>query len=141
MLHDLSSHRTVFGNARSQLLFGGTSQPADLSATQLSKLSCSFRNHYQELQALESEFIGLSVQTTDYQTEMADRLHLPFPVVSDANYEFQKAMNMPTFVAAGMTLLKRVTLICEDGVIKAIHCPIFPSGSDPAWVIDYLKGH
>jgi peroxiredoxin len=101
--------------------------------------SCSFRDHYQELQALGAEVIGLSVQTSDYQKEMTDRLHLPFPVVSDSNYEFQKAMNMPTFVAAGMILLKRVTLLAKNGVIKAVHYPIFPSDSDPAWVIDYLK--
>jgi len=103
--------------------------------------SCSFRDHYQELQSLGAEVIGLSVQTTEYQKEMVDRLHLPFPVVSDANYQFQKALNMPTFVTAGMTLLKRVTLIANNGVIEAVHYPIFPSDSDPAWVIDYLKGH
>ena len=103
--------------------------------------SCSFRDHYQELQSLGAEVIGLSVQTTEYQKEMVDRLHLPFPVVSDANYQFQKALNMPTFVTAGMTLLKRVTLIANNGVIEAVHYPIFPSDSDPVWVIDYLKGH
>jgi len=103
--------------------------------------SCSFRDHYQELQALGAEVIGLSVQTTEYQKEMADRLHLPFLVVSDANYQFQKALNMPTFVAAGMTLLKRVTLIANHGVIEAVHYPIFPSDSDPAWVMNYLKTH
>jgi peroxiredoxin len=85
--------------------------------------------------------VGLSVQSTEYQKEMADRLHLPFPVVSDANYQFQKALNMPTFEAAGMTLLKRVTLIVNNGVIEAVHYPIFPSDSDPAWVMDYLKTH
>ena len=83
--------------------------------------SCSFRDHYQELQALGAEVVGLSVQATDYQKEMADRLHLPFPVVSDRNYEFQKALNMPTFIAAGMTLLKRATLIANNGVIEAVH--------------------
>ena len=103
--------------------------------------SCSFRDHYQELQALGAEVIGLSVQTPEYQKEMADRLHLPFPVVSDANYQFQKALNMPTFMAAGMMLLKRVTLIANHGVIEAVHYPIFPSDSDPAWVMDYLKNH
>jgi peroxiredoxin len=72
---------------------------------------------------------------------MADRLHLPFPVISDANYQFQKALNMPTFEAAGMTLLKRVTLIANNGVIEAVHYPIFPSDSDPAWVMDYLRAH
>jgi peroxiredoxin len=85
--------------------------------------------------------MGLSVQTTEYQKEMADRLHLPFPVVSDEAYQFQKALNMPTFVAAGMTLLKRVTLIANNGVIEAVHYPIFPSDGDPAWVINYLKTH
>jgi hypothetical protein len=103
--------------------------------------SCAFRDHYQELQALEAEVIGLSVQTTEYQQEMADRLHLPFPVVSDADYQFQQALNMPTFIAAGMTLLKRVTLIANDGVIVGVHYPIFPSDSDAPWVVDFLKNH
>jgi peroxiredoxin len=103
--------------------------------------SCSFRDHYQELQALGAEVIGLSVQSTEYQKEMTDRLRLPFPVVSDVSYQFQKALNMPTFVTAGMTLLKRVTLIANNGVIEAVHYPIFPSDSDPAWVINYLKTH
>lgn len=101
--------------------------------------SCSFRDHYQELRALGAEVVGLSVQSTEYQQEMADRLHLPFPVVSDLDYQFQRALRLPTFVAAGMTLLKRITLIANDGVIEAVHYPIFPSDSDPAWVINHLK--
>jgi peroxiredoxin len=101
--------------------------------------SCAYRDHYQELQALNANVYGLSVQSTDYQREMATRLHLPFQVLSDEQYQFQKALNLPTFVAAGMTLLKRVTLISNDGYIEALHYPIFPSDSDPAWVLDYLK--
>ena len=101
--------------------------------------SCAFRDHYQELQALNANVFGLSVQSTDYQREMATRLHLPFQVLSDEHYQFQKALNLPTFVAAGMTLLKRVTLISHQGRIEAVHYPIFPSDSDPAWVLDYLK--
>jgi peroxiredoxin len=101
--------------------------------------SCSFRDHYQELQALGAEVVGLSVQSTEYQQEMADRLHLPFPVLSDVDYQFQRALQLPTFVAAGMTLLKRITLIVNDGVIEAVHYPIFPSDSDPAWVVGHLK--
>jgi peroxiredoxin len=103
--------------------------------------SCSFRDHYQELRALGAEVVGLSVQSTDYQKEMADRLHLPFAVLSDVDYQFQQALKLPTFVAAGMTLLKRITLIVNDGVIEAVHYPIFPSDSDPAWVINFLKSN
>jgi peroxiredoxin len=101
--------------------------------------TCAFRDHYKELQALGANVFGLSVQTTEYQQEMAERLHLPFPILSDFAYEFQKAMKLPTFETAGMTLLKRVTLIVNDGVIEAVHYPIFPSDSDAAWVIDYLS--
>ena len=101
--------------------------------------SCAFRDHYQELQALNANVFGLSVQSTEYQREMATRLHLPFQVLSDEQYQFQKALNLPTFVAAGMTLLKRVTLISHQGRIEAVHYPIFPSDSDPAWVLNYLR--
>lgn len=103
--------------------------------------TCSFRDHYQELKALKAEVLGLSVQTTDYQKEMAQRLHLPFQVVSDVDFKFQKALHLPTFVAAGMTLLKRLTIISKAGKIVAVHYPIFPSDSDPSWVIDFLKNH
>ena len=101
--------------------------------------SCAFRDHYQELQALNANVFGLSVQSTEYQREMATRLHLPFQVLSDEQYQFQKALKLPTFLAAGMTLLKRVTFISHQGRIEAVHYPIFPSDSDPAWVLDYLK--
>lgn len=101
--------------------------------------SCAYRDHYQELQALNVNVFGLSVQSTDYQREMATRLHLPFLVLSDAQYQFQKALNLPTFEAAGMTLLKRVTLIANQGLIEAVHYPIFPSDSDPAWVLNYFQ--
>jgi peroxiredoxin len=103
--------------------------------------SCSFRDHYQELRSLGAEVVGLSVQSTQYQQEMAQRLHLPFAVLSDADYQLQSALQLPTFVAAGMTLLKRITLIANDGVVEAVHYPIFPSDSDPPWVIDYLKNN
>ena len=103
--------------------------------------SCSFRDHYKELQALKAEVIGLSVQSTNYQKEMVERLHLPFPVISDADYVFQKALSLPTFTVAGMTLLKRITLIAKAGKIVAVHYPIFPSDSDPAWVISYLTAN
>lgn len=101
--------------------------------------SCSFRDHYQEIKALDAAVMGLSVQCTEYQTEMAQRLHLPFPVLSDVDYVFQRALRLPTFQAAGMTLLKRLTLIAKDGLIVAVHYPVFPSDSDPQWVIEQLR--
>jgi len=103
--------------------------------------SCAFRDHYQELQALGAKVFGLSVQSTDYQYEMATRLHLPFQVLSDEQYQFQQALSLPTFMAGGMNLLKRVTLIANQARIEAVHYPIFPSDSDASWVLDYLRQH
>lgn len=60
--------------------------------------SCSFRDHYQELRTHGAEVVGLSVQSTEYQQEMADRLHLPFPVVSDIDYQFQRELQLPTLL-------------------------------------------
>ena len=83
--------------------------------------------------------MGLSVQSTEYQKEMAQRLHLPFPILSDVDSEFQRALKLPTFQVADMTLLRRVTLIARDGQIVAVHYPVFPSNSDPQWVIERLR--
>jgi peroxiredoxin len=100
--------------------------------------SCAYRDHYQEIKALGTEVFGLSTQATAYQKEMVGRLHLPFTVLSDEQFEFQRALNLPTFEVAGMTLLKRLTLIVTDGVVEVVHYPVFPSDSDPAWVMGKL---
>ena len=102
--------------------------------------ACSFRDRYQELKGLGTEVFGISTQTTDYQQEMATRLHLPFAVLSDSQLQFQKALDLPVFEAAGMVLLKRLTLIAKDGVVVAVHYPIFPPDSDSPWVVELLRG-
>lgn len=102
--------------------------------------SCAFRDHFAEITALgASAVFGMSTQSTGYQQEMAERLHLPFPVISDAGLDFAKALRLPMFEVDGMTLMKRVTLIIEDGVIASVHYPVFPSDADAEWVIAALS--
>ena len=101
--------------------------------------SCAYRDRYGELKKLGYEVFALSTQQHDYQLEMAERLALPFLVLSDHQLDFAKALTLPTFEVAGMTLLKRLTMIIEAGVIKAVHYPIFPSHSDPEWVMQKLE--
>jgi len=101
--------------------------------------SCAFRDHHAELSALGADVFGLSTQNTDYQKEMAERLHLPFLVLSDADFVFCQAMRLPTFEVNGMRLLKRVTMIADKGTIMRVHYPVFPSNSDAAWVIGQLS--
>lgn len=101
--------------------------------------SCAFRDHHRELKALDAAVYGLSTQTTAYQKEMVSRLHLPFPVLSDANLEFTRALNLPTFVVESVTLIKRLTLIAHDGVISKVFYPVFPPDKNPDEVIAWLS--
>src|SRR5260221_1897207 len=73
--------------------------------------SCSFRDHFAELNALGvAHLYGLSTQDTAYQREAVERLHLPFAILSDQRLELARAINLPTFTTAGVTLLKRMAL-------------------------------
>ena len=83
--------------------------------------SCAFRDHFAELQALGvSRIFGLSTQDTAYQREAAERLHLPFPILSDETLKLTEALRLPTFQTSGMTLLKRLALVIRDGKIEQI---------------------
>ena len=85
----------------------------------------AFRDHYQELAAVEAELFGLSTQPSDYQREMAERLHLPFEILSDAKLTFANALKLPTFEAGGIRLIKRLTLIIRGGRIETVFYPVF----------------
>jgi len=100
----------------------------------------AYRDHYEQLQELGVRVFGLSTQATDYQQEMAARLHLPFAVLSDADMAFTNAMRLPTFQTAGMQLLKRLTLITQNAQVVAVKYPIFPSNSDAEWALNWLEG-
>ncbi len=103
--------------------------------------NCAFRDHYAELQALGASVFGLSTQTTVYQQEMAERLHLPFSVLSDAKLELANALRLPTFNADGKTLLKRFSMVVRGSRIEHVIYPVFPSNSDAPAVVEWLKGH
>jgi peroxiredoxin len=101
--------------------------------------SCSFRDHYSELKTLGvMHLFGFSTQDTDYQREAAERLHLPFRLLSDANLRLTKAMRLPTFEVSGMTLLKRLTLIIEDGIVEHVFYPVFPPDLNASEVVAWL---
>ena len=104
--------------------------------------SCAFRDHFADLrQQGATQVFGLSTQTQAYQREAAQRLKLPFPLVSDADFRLAKALKLPTFDAAGMTLLKRLTLVIDDGVISKVFYPVFPPDKNAEEVLRWLADH
>jgi peroxiredoxin len=102
--------------------------------------SCAFRDHFAELTALGVTHVhGLSTQSTAYQREAAERLHLPFSLLSDEKLAFATAMRLPVFEVEGMTLLKRLALVIDNGVIKKVFYPVFPPDRNAADVIAWLS--
>jgi peroxiredoxin len=112
--------------------------------------SCAFRDHYQELKrAGASQVFGLSTQDSGYQREAAERLHLPFELLSDEGLAFARALKLPTFDVAGMRLIKRLTLIARapqiapsrrgEPAIEKVFYPVFPPDRNAGDVLDWLK--
>ena len=101
----------------------------------------NFRERYQEFVRLGIQVFGLSTQTTEYQREMAERLHLPFEVLSDDAFALCDALNLPTFEVEGVRLLKRLTLIIREGRIEHVLYPVFPSNESADQVLRWLTEH
>jgi peroxiredoxin len=101
--------------------------------------SCAFRASFSRLQSLNALLFGLSTQSTEYQQEMVERLHLPFEVLSDSELALTNALRLPTFEFESMILIKRLTFIIEDGRISKVFYPVFPPDKNAEEVIKWLS--
>ena len=102
--------------------------------------SCSFRDNFSKLKKLGvNNIFGLSTQSTEYQKELATRLHLPYPILSDEKLEFSKKLKLPMFKVLKMNLLKRITLILKDNKIIKYFYPIFPPTKNIEDVINFFE--
>ena len=103
--------------------------------------SCAFRDHYGALEAAAIRLFGLSTQEPEYQREMAERLHLPFAVLSDAELRLTRALDLPTFEVDGevdgAVLIKRLTLVIRDGRVEHVFYPVFPPDTHARAVLDW----
>jgi peroxiredoxin len=102
--------------------------------------TCGFRDAHSQFADLGARVVALSTQSSDYQREMAERLRLPFPVLSDESLELTNALGLPTFETSGMTLLKRITLVIDDGRVSHVFYPVFPPDTHAAEVLSWLRG-
>src|SRR5580698_7251787 len=86
--------------------------------------TCAFRDLFAELKAAgAAQVFGLSTQTNAYQAEMAARL------------------NLPVMEVAGLTLIKRMALIVDNGRITHVFYPVFPPDRNAGDVLMWLKLH
>lgn len=103
--------------------------------------ACSIRDHFQELQQLNTKVFGVSTQSLEYQKEFAERLHLPYPLFSDSNLALSNALSLPLFEVDSMTLNKRLTLIVQDGIIEKVFYPVFPPDKNIDEVVEWLSSN
>jgi peroxiredoxin len=102
--------------------------------------SCGFRDHFAELhEAGAARVYGLSGQDTDYQREVAERLHLPFALLSDTALALADALDLPTFEVDGRRLYSRLTLVVSDGRVEHAFYPVFPPDGHAAEVLAWLS--
>lgn len=101
--------------------------------------SCGFRDHHRELLDLRADVYGLSTQDTAFQQEVAERLHLPFSMLSDEKLELVAALKLPTFDVNGLTLIKRLTMVISAGVIEHVFYPVFPPDTHAEMVVGWLQ--
>ncbi len=104
--------------------------------------TCAFRDLFADLtQAGARAVYGLSTQSTAYQREMVERLHVPFAVLSDEKRELTRALRLPTMDVAGQTLIKRLALIVDEGRITKVFYPVFPPDRNAPDVLAWLQAN
>ena len=102
--------------------------------------SCAFRDHFAELEQAGAKVLGLSAQPLADQVEFAERVGLPYPILSDPGLELAQALRLPTFEVAGMRLYRRLTLIARAGTIVKVFYPVFPPDRNAGDVVTWLSG-
>jgi peroxiredoxin len=126
----------LIGNPDSPPMLGWNEIPGARGCT---PQSCAFRDLHAEFTELGVSVYGVSSQSHSQQVEASGRLHLPFELVSDLSFELASALKLPTFEYNSSTLIKRLTLIIENGIIKKVFYPVFPPNENAADVIAWLR--
>jgi peroxiredoxin len=118
--------------------------------------SCAFRDHHADLTAAGAAVYGVSTQPTEVQREAAQRLQLPFALLSDAGdgrgvasrgagklarHPLAEALRLPTMVVEGTTMLRRLTLVVRDGRVEHVFYPVFPPDRHAEEVLGWVRGH
>ena len=88
-----------------------------------------------------SAVFGISTQSTEYQKEAADRLHLPFALLSEAELQLTTALRLPTMEVDGKLLIKRLTLVLHDTQVKRVFFPVFPPDRNAAHVLKFMESY
>ena len=101
--------------------------------------SCAFRDKHLELKSFGAKVFGISAQPLDDQREAKSRLELPFELLNDGHFALTEAMHLPTFEYKKSRLIKRLTIVALEGIIRKVFYPVFPPDRNAEDVIAWFK--
>ena len=99
---------------------------------------CSYRDNLAAFKRMGVGIYGVSTQATELQKEAVNRLELTYPLLSDADFSLASALKLPMFEIESLKLIKRLTLILNNGEIKKCFYPVYPPDKNVAQVMDWL---
>ncbi|MEW1913472.1 winged helix-turn-helix transcriptional regulator [Kitasatospora sp. NPDC085895] len=95
--------------------------------------SCTYRDRMDEFAARDAAVYGVSTQRPDQLAAFAEHARIPFPLLSDADLRLAASLRLPTFRAAGVDRLKRLTLVLDPArTVRGVLYPV----SDPAGSVE-----
>lgn len=100
--------------------------------------SCEFRDLAAEFSLIGLKIYGLSTQDVPYQQEAVERLHLPYPLLSDRAMTLGMLLGLSTFRHDGSELYKRSTFVVRAGVIVMAQLDITDAASHPRDLLSTL---
>lgn len=101
--------------------------------------ACGIRDAHADFTALDARVFGLSTQSTAEQMEVAERLHLPYPLLSDDSMELSLEWGLPTFPVDELTLTRRITIFVLDGLVDGVIYPVFPPDRSAEVAVGWLR--
>jgi peroxiredoxin len=101
--------------------------------------SCAFRDHHSEFKRLDTKVFGVSAQPLREQREAKIRLALPFELLNDSGFALTEAMRLPTFEYEKSRLIRRLTIVAINGIIRKVFYPVFPPNRNADDVVAWLR--
>lgn len=107
-----------------------------------SQEACDFRDNLDALRAEGVDrVLALSSDRASYQRALVDRLHLPYPMLSDPELTLADELALPTFRAHGQRLYRRLTLVLRGATIEHVFYPVFPPDTHAQEVTRWFREH
>jgi DNA-binding HxlR family transcriptional regulator/peroxiredoxin len=93
--------------------------------------STTYASRVGDFAAAGAQIRGVSTQRPDQLAAFAEHVRLPFALLSDFDHRLSAGLLLPTFRAAGVDRLKRLTLLVDPAaVVRAVQYPVTdPAGS------------